>query len=486
MSYVKHLVSKKKRRFIEDGFDLDLAYIKPNIVAMGFPSENLEGVYRNNFEDVLRFLELKHKDKYKVYNLCSERTYPAEKFCNRVGRFGFDDHNAPPFELMLPCCEDMHDWLSLDKDNVAIVHCKAGKGRTGVMICAYLLYVKIFELAEDAMNYYASARTNNDKGVTIPSQRRYIQYFARYMRNNLAYEPRTLLLTSITFVGIPTFNSNTCSPSFIVYQKKNTLLKSKTFEINKSEKEFKLVLPNPLPICGDIKIDFFHKDFLKKERMFVFWLNTFFLEMGMNKIENNHAQHNGEDVDTFQYEKHELDKANKDKKHKFFPEQFKIRLNVIMSKKDSDLPTCCDKTDGSPKVYPVSLVKDKKEKSIVKSESSNSISKSAQITGTREKSPKQTLQNLSQSRIKVSNENLLVIATDNDTSIQPSPTSRSRRLQESLSSPLSPVSPGPLTSLDRGPSRSLEVLTLSEEPLSDDDEEEDESQWGVQCQSTRV
>jgi len=157
-----------------------------------------------------------------------------------------------------------------------------------------------------------------------------------------------------------------------------------------------------------------------------------------------------------------------------------------MSKKDSDLPTCCDKTDGSPKIYPVSLVKDKKEKSIVKSESSNSISKSAQITGTREKSPKQTLQNLSQSRIKVSNENLLVIATDNDSSTQPSPTSRSRRLQESLSSPLSPVSPGPLTSLDRGPSRSLEVLTLSEEPLSDDDEEEDESQWGVQCQSTRV
>ena len=72
---LKHLVSKKKKRYVNQGFDLDLSYVTPRVIAMGFPSVGMEAFYRNNMEDVQNFFNLKYPGFYKIYNLCSERKY---------------------------------------------------------------------------------------------------------------------------------------------------------------------------------------------------------------------------------------------------------------------------------------------------------------------------------------------------------------------------------------------------------------------------
>ena len=183
---MKSLVSKKKNRFCYDGFDLDLTYITTRIIAMGMPSSNLEGLYRNPMEEVQKFLNARHNEHYKVYNLCEERGYPKNSFYKQEV-YPFKDHEAPPLNLMKSFCEDAKSFLDEDEKNIVAIHCKAGKGRTGTMICCLLLYMKIFETANECLQYYGMMRAENGKGVTIPSQIRYVNYFEKILKSNMQH-----------------------------------------------------------------------------------------------------------------------------------------------------------------------------------------------------------------------------------------------------------------------------------------------------------
>lgn len=185
----RHVVSQNKRRYQDGGFDLDMTYITENIIAMGFPAGDMssgffgyvEGFYRNHMEEVIKFFETYHKDKYKVYNLCSERLYDASLFEGKVASFPFDDHNCPPIQLITSFCHSAYSWLKEDIENVVVVHCKAGMARTGLMISSLLLYLKFFPTAEESIDYYNQKRCVDGKGLVLPSQIRYVKYFERIL-----------------------------------------------------------------------------------------------------------------------------------------------------------------------------------------------------------------------------------------------------------------------------------------------------------------
>lgn len=149
---------------------------------MGLPSTRIEAVYRNPIDEVARFFNTMHKDHYLIINLCSERTYPTEKFHGRVVRFPFDDHGPAPLSTYLQLCVYVDEFLKQDKENVVAIHCKGGKGRTGSMVAAWLLYSKPDMYADQALKLFATYRTAQEiggrlQGVSGPSQKRYIGYF---------------------------------------------------------------------------------------------------------------------------------------------------------------------------------------------------------------------------------------------------------------------------------------------------------------------
>ena len=70
-------------------------------------------------------------------------------------------------------------------------------------------------------------------------------------------------------------------PSFIIRLYKTKIFTSRVYQnISRSDTFAELSLPQPVPLCGDIKIEFFHNQRLGgKEKMFHFWFNTFFVDM---------------------------------------------------------------------------------------------------------------------------------------------------------------------------------------------------------------
>ena len=93
MNYIREQVGGKKNRYKEEGYNLDLTYITPRMIAMAFPGSGFEKIYRNSVDDVQNFFLKHHGAKYMVVNL-SGRDVDESKLTN-VFSIDWEDHQAP-------------------------------------------------------------------------------------------------------------------------------------------------------------------------------------------------------------------------------------------------------------------------------------------------------------------------------------------------------------------------------------------------------
>ncbi|XP_043195996.1 phosphatidylinositol 3,4,5-trisphosphate 3-phosphatase and dual-specificity protein phosphatase PTEN-like isoform X2 [Amphibalanus amphitrite] len=314
---IKSMVSKNKKRFEEGKFNLDLSYITDNIIAMGYPAKAIETLYRNDAKEVLEFLNKRHPQRYKLFNLCRERQYDSAMFEGRVEWEPFEDHKPPRIEQIETFCRKVQEWLDANKENVVAIHCKAGKGRTGVMICCYLLYAGICATPEEVLDFYGKKRTKDGKGVTIPSQQRYVTYFHRMLKSRCVYYPTELYLQAITleperalenivsnvFFSVktrcstvpaacngdsrPTLMDTIIEPD-LRKDKERKLLTSRAVEPARRQGDTCLRIPvdGELPVRGDFKLELLYKPKNKlkpREKLCWLWLNTFFVAGGASE-----------------------------------------------------------------------------------------------------------------------------------------------------------------------------------------------------------
>ena len=161
---------------------------------------------------MLKFLQSRHADNFHLVNLCPrcENGYDAADFGGRVARFPFEDHLPPPLSL-IPIYTDWATRWMADPEHVLVIHCKAGKGRSGTFAVSYLLTLpglpsapalpngsaldprpageealslSIEDKVEAVLAFHTKRRMaegTTSRGVSISSQRRFIGYWGRIL-----------------------------------------------------------------------------------------------------------------------------------------------------------------------------------------------------------------------------------------------------------------------------------------------------------------
>ncbi|KAF1949672.1 hypothetical protein CC80DRAFT_253533 [Byssothecium circinans] len=188
-SLLRQIVAGPRARHPEAG--LDLCYVTKNIIATSGPSGTYpQRAYRNPLDSLVKFLDDKHGDDWAIWEFRAEGTgYPDSEVYNRVYHYPFPDHHPPPFALIPNIMASMRNWLHGKEGRVVVVHCKAGKGRSGTASCSYLISEEGWPV-EKALQRFTERRMrpNMGKGVSIPSQLRWIGYVDRWQHNKLYVE----------------------------------------------------------------------------------------------------------------------------------------------------------------------------------------------------------------------------------------------------------------------------------------------------------
>lgn len=332
----RNLISQNKRRYVKDGFDLDLTYVTERVIAMSFPSSGKTSMYRNPIEEVSRFFNTKHPDHYMLVNLCSERSYESHWFNNNVERVLIDDHNVPRLSQLLQFCHVANEWMQKDEKNVLAIHCKGGKGRTGTCVAAWLLYSEQFKTAEKALAYFGLRRTDKAKGsmfqgVQTPSQSRYVGYLEKVLRDmhGRLPTPKPLLFKSMKITGLKHVGNGDGSDLKMEVIINGRVIYELNFNVpivgqvtrKGDEVKVKFNVDDTPVVSADVKVRFYSSNAnVPKEYdrcAFFFWFHTSFIK--------EHKLH---------LARHEIGNCHKKKFSKIYTDKFSITLKFADPPKD--------------------------------------------------------------------------------------------------------------------------------------------------------
>ncbi|XP_032073082.1 tensin-1 isoform X5 [Thamnophis elegans] len=168
----------------------------------------------------------------------------------------------------------MDTWLNADPHNVVVLHNKGNRGRTGVVIAAYMHYSNISASADQALDRFAMKRFYEDKVIPAgqPSQKRYVYYFSGLLSGTIKMNNKPLFLHHVIMHGIPNFESKGgCRPFLKIYQAMQPVYTSGIYNVQgDSQTSICITIEPGLLLKGDILLKCYHKEFRSPTRDVIF------------------------------------------------------------------------------------------------------------------------------------------------------------------------------------------------------------------------
>lgn len=178
------------------------------VIATSGPSSTYpQRAYRNPTDALVKFLDYKHGKQWAIWEFRAEGTgYPDSEVYGRIRHYPWPDHHPPPFALIPNIMASMRDWLKgleTGTGRVVVVHCKAGKGRSGSVACSYLISEEGWTV-NDALARFTERRMRSGfgAGVSIPSQLRWINYVDRWAKHQKLYVERQIEVLEVHSWGL--------------------------------------------------------------------------------------------------------------------------------------------------------------------------------------------------------------------------------------------------------------------------------------------
>ncbi|TSW75986.1 Tensin-2 [Bagarius yarrelli] len=206
---------------LESRYDFDLTYVTERLISVFFLPDLDEQRYRRNLKEVAAMLKSKHQEKFLVINLSEKR----------------------------------HDICRLNP--------KGNRGKTGVVIAAYMHFSKISAGEDQALTTVAMRKFCEDKisSSLQPSQNRYIYYFSGLLSGAIKINSSSLLLHQVHIPAITNYESGEAFAPFLkIYQSLKLVHTSGIYETSGSRNRMLCIKIEPaLLLKGDIMVKCYHR-----------------------------------------------------------------------------------------------------------------------------------------------------------------------------------------------------------------------------------